>query len=168
MKNKFESKTSIVGGIIFYAFFSLSCTSFFIYWLLLSDSQFDDIIMRYISRGKGINIKTSTIVYIIYTYLGRNGCITFIFLGSLLIYNELFKEIQTLRRYLRKEKLFRQGLVSDMDDDDKPKGFIGSIRQLFSKSRSSSTFASKYTRKELRKMKRELKEIEKEKRKKNS
>ena len=73
------------------------------------------------------------------------------------------EEINTLRRYLRKEKLFKQGLVADMDDDEKPKVFIGSIRQLFSKSKPSSAFASKYTRKELRKMKRELKEIEKEK-----
>lgn len=75
----------------------------------------------------------------------------------------MIEEINTFRRYLRKEKLFKQGLVSDMDDDEKPKGFIGSIRQLFSESRSSSVFASKYTRKELRKMKRELKEIEKKK-----
>lgn len=71
------------------------------------------------------------------------------------------EEINTLRRYLRKEKLYKMGLVSDMDDDEKPKGLIKSIIQLFHKSKSSSPFASKYTRKKLREMKRELKEIEK-------
>ena len=165
-KNKFESKASIIGGVIFYAFFVLACTSFLVYWLLLNDSQFDEVIMHYINRGKGINIKTSGIVAIIYTYGGRKGCITFMFFGTLLIYNELFKEVQTLRRYLRKEKLFKMGLVSDMDDDERPKGLIGSIRQLFRKSPASS-FASKYTRKKLRQMKRELKEIEKRRKKGN-
>ena len=57
MKNKFESKTSIVGGIILYAFFFLACISFLVYGLLLNDSRFDEVIMHYINRGKGINIK---------------------------------------------------------------------------------------------------------------
>ena len=161
MKNKFDSKISIIGGVVFFIFFSLACTSFLVYWLLLNDSQFNDIIMRYIDRGKGTNIKSSAVISIIYTYLGRNGCIAFMFLGTLLMYNELFKEIQTLRRYLRKEKLFKMGLVSDMNDDEKPKGLIGSIRQLFCKSKSSSAFASQYSRRRLRKMKKELNEIEK-------
>lgn len=163
MKNKFDSKISIIGGVVFYFFFSLACTSFLVYWLLLNDSQFNDIIMRYIDRGKGINIKSSAVISIIYTYLGRNGCIAFMFFGTLLMYNELFKEIQTLCRYLRKEKLFKQGLVSDMDDDEKPKGLIKSIRLLFSKRKPSSNSARGYSRKELRKMKRELKEIEQNK-----
>ena len=130
-------------------FFFLACISFLVYGLLLNDSRFDEVIMHYINRGKGINIKTSKIVAVIYTYFGRKGCITFIFLGSLLIYNELFKEIQTLRRYLRKEKLYKMGLVSDMDDDEKPKGFIKSIIQLFHKSKIFFSFCVKIYPKEI-------------------
>ena len=162
-KNKFGTKSSMIGGIIFYGIFTFIGIILLLYLLSLDNAVLMEVLKKYIDSGKGATIKTTAIIAFIYTFLGSTGCIIFLCIGILLLMYSTIEEINTLRRYLRKEKLFKQGLVSDMDDDEKPKGFIGSIRQLFSKSKPSSAFASKYTRKELRKMKRELKEIEKKK-----
>lgn len=160
-KNKFESKSSMIGGIIFYGIFTLIGVMTFFYLLSLNSNEFRDTIKEYIGSGKGATIKTTAIIAFIYTLWGRVGCMIFLCIGSFLLIYSTMEEINTLRRYLRKEKLYKMGLVSDMDDDEKPKGLIKSIIQLFHKSKSSSPFASKYTRKKLREMKRELKEIEK-------
>lgn len=158
-KNKFESKISIIGGIIFYGVFTLVGISTFFYLLSLSGNEFTEVIKKYAASGKGATIKTTAIVNLIYTFFGRSGCIVFLILGDLLILCTLLKEISTLRRYLHKERLFKMGLVSNMDDDDKPLGIVKRVKQLFKKSKGSSVF--KYTRKDLRKMKKELEDMEK-------
>ena len=165
-KNKFESKASIIGGIIFYGIFTLIGITMLFYLLSLEPEVLIDVLKKYINSGKGATIKTTAVVAFIYTFLGSTGCIIFLCIGNLLLMYSTMEEINTLRRYLRKEKLFKMGLVSDMDDDERPRGLIGSIRLLFRKSPASS-FASKYTRKKLRQMKRELKEIEKRRKKGN-
>ncbi len=163
-KNKFESKSSMIGGIILYGIFTLVGITILFYLLALNNEAFIDIIEKYILSGKGATIKTTAIIAFIYTFFGRIGCIIFLCIGILLLMYSAIEEIRTLHRYLRKEKLFKMGLVSNMDDDGKPQGLIKDIRQLFCKSEPSSSFVSKYSRKELRKMKRELKELEKKQR----
>lgn len=132
-----------------------------IYISSMNAVEFDEYIKDYISNGTGAGARSSGLVVVFYSNFGRTGCLLFMFFCDAMVFCQSFSYLNTLRRYLRKEKLFKQGLVSDMDDDEKPKGFIGSIRQLFGKSKPSLAFASKYTRKELRKMKKELKEVEK-------
>lgn len=160
MKNKFDSKASIIGGVIFYGIFTFIGLLMLVELLTLNEKYFDDIIENYISNGKGINIKTRTIVNIIYSYFGRKGCIIFLVFGNLILSYTLYKEIYTLRRYLHKEKLYKMGLVSNMDDDYKPVGLIKSIKQFFKKSGNTATSTVKYSRKDLRKMKKKLKDME--------
>ena len=160
-KKKFESKADIIGGIIIFGIIALGDLWYNIFLCLMNVNEFDEYIKDYISTGTGTNLRSSGLVAVFYSNFGRTGCLLFLLFCNAMVFCQSFEYLNTLRRYLRKEKLYKMGLVSDMDDDEKPKGFIGSIRQLFYKSKSSSTFASQYSRRRLRKMKRELNEIEK-------
>ncbi len=159
-KNKFDTKANIWGGIILYGTFTLIGITTLVYLLSLNNIEFAEIIKKYIASGKGSTLKTTTFINLIYTFLGRPGCIIFLFLGSLLLMYSTIKEVKTLNRYLHKEKLYKMGLVSNMDDDYKPVGLIKSIKQFFKKSGNTATSTVKYSRKDLRKMKKKLKDME--------
>ena len=165
-KKKFEFKEDIIWGIIIFSIMALAGLHYCISLYLMDVDEFDEYIKDYISTGTGTNLRSSGLVAVFYSKFGRTGCLLFLFFCDAMVFCQSFEYLNTLRRYLRKEKLFKMGLVSDMDDDERPRGLIGSIRQLFRKSPASS-FASKYTRKKLRQMKRELKEIEKRRKKGN-
>lgn len=158
-KNKFESKSSIIGGIILYGLFTLIGMIIVVYLVSLTEKEFTNVIDHYVSNGKGATIKTRSVINFIYTYLGRIGCIIFLFIGDLLLFYTLFVEICTLRRYLHKEKLFKRGIVSNMDDDYKPQGLFKSLRNLFSKDFNYQNKRKLYSRKELKKMKKELEDL---------
>lgn len=160
-KNKFESKADIIWSIIIFSAIAIGGLWSNISLCLMDTDEFDKYIMKYILTSKGTNLRSGGIVATFYFNFGRIGCLSFLLFCNAIVFHVSFRYLNTLRRYLRKEKLYKMGLVSDMDDDEKPKGLIKSIIQLFHKSKSSSPFASKYTRKKLREMKRELKEIEK-------
>ena len=166
-KKKFEFKEDIIRGIIIFGIIALAGLHWCISLYLMDVDEFDEYIKDYISTGTGTNLRSSGLVAVFYSKFGRTGCLLFLFFCDAMVFCQSFEYLNTLRRYLRKEKLYKMGLVSDMDDDEKPKGLIKSIKQLFSKSKPSSSFEAKYSRKELRKMKRELKEIEKRRKKGN-
>lgn len=159
-KNKFNSKGSIVGGIVLFGIFTLIGLYTLFYLLLLNDIEFKEVIENYANSGRGATIKTTAIVNFIYTFLGKIGCIMFLSLGTLLLMLSTAKEIKTLRRYLHKEKLFKMGLVSDMDDDCKPLSLFKFIKSLFRKNKNNQRKVKIYSRRELKEMKRELLERE--------
>lgn len=158
-KSKFESKSSIIGGIILYGLFTLIGMIIIAYLVTLTEKGFTNVIDHYVSNGKGATIKTRSIINFIYTYLGRIGCIVFLFVGDLLLIYTLFVEICTLRRYLYKEKLFKKGIVSNMDDDFKPQSLFKLLINLLSKDINNQRNRKIYSKKELRKMKKELDDI---------
>ena len=159
-KKKFEFKENIFWSMIVFLIIALADLWYNIFLCLMNTNEFDEYIKDYISTGTGTNLRSSGLVAVFYSKFGRTGCLLFLFFCDAMVFCQSFEYLNTLRRYLRKEKLYKMGLVSDMDDDEKPKGLIKSIKQLFSKSKPSSSFEAKYSRKELRKMKRELNEIE--------
>ena len=160
-KKKFESKANIIRAMIVFSIMALAGLLVNIHVCSMNADEFDEFIKDYISTGTGTNLRSSGLVSVFYSNFGRTGCLVFVFFCDAMVFCQSFEYLNTLRRYLSKEKLYKMGLVSDMDDDEKPKSFIGSIRQLFCKSKSSSAFASQYSRRRLRKMKKELSEIEK-------
>ena len=166
-KKKFEFKENIFWSMIVFLIIALAGLWASIYVCSMNADEFNEYIKHYISNGTGAGARSSGLVSVFYSNFGRTGCLLFIFFCDAMVFCQSFEYLNTLRRYLRKEKLYKMGLVSDMDDDEKPKGLIKSIKQLFSKSKPSSSFEAKYSRKELRKMKRELKEIEKRRKKGN-
>ena len=159
-KKKFEFKENIFWSMIVFLIIALAGLWASIYVCSMNADEFNEYIKHYISNGTGAGARSSGLVSVFYSNFGRTGCLLFIFFCDAMVFCQSFEYLNTLRRYLRKEKLYKMGLVSDMDDDEKPKGLIESIKQLFSKSKPSSSFEAKYSRKELRKMKRELNEIE--------
>ena len=160
-KKKFDSKADIIWSMIVFFIIALAGLWANIYVGSMNADEFDKYIKNYISNGTGAGARSSGFVAVFYSNFGRIGCLLFVFFCNAMVFCQSLEYLNTLSRYLRKEKLYKMGLVSDMDDDEKSKGLIKSIIQLFHKSKSSSPFASKYTRKKLREMKRELKEIEK-------
>ncbi len=163
-EKKFESKADIVWSIIIFSIIALADLWYNIFLCLMDVDEFDKYIKEYISTAKGTSMRSSGIVAVFYSNFGRTGCLLFLLFCNAIIFHVSFGYLNTLRRYLRKEKLYKMGLVSDMDDDEKPQGLIKRMRLLFSKKKTSSSFARVYSRKELRKMKRELKELEKKQR----
>ena len=160
-KKKFEFKENIFWSMIVFLIIALAGLWASIYVCSMNADEFNEYIKHYISNGTGAGARSSGLVSVFYSNFGRTGCLLFVFFCDAMVFCQSFEYLNTLRRYLRKEKLYKMGLVSDMDDDEKPKGFIGSIRQLFCKSKSSSAFTRQYSRRRLKKMKKELNEIEK-------
>ncbi len=158
-KKKFEFKEDIFWSMIVFLIIALIGLHCNISLYLMDVDEFDEYIKDYISTGTGTNLRSSGLVAVFYSNFSRTGCL--LFFCDAMVFCQSFEYLNTSRRYLRKEKLFKMGLVSDMDDDEKPKGFIGSIRQLFSKSKSSSAFVRQYSRRRLKKIKKELKVMEK-------
>ena len=160
-KKKFESKADIIWGIIIFGIIALGGLWYNIFLCMMNTDEFDSFFKERVLSGTGTNLRSSGLLSVFYSNFGRMGCLLFLFFCNAMVFCQSFEYLNTLRRYLRKEKLYKMGLVSDMDDDEKPKGLIGSIRQLFCKSKSSSAFARQYSRRRLKKMKRELNEMEK-------
>lgn len=160
-KNKFDSKASIIGGMFLYGIFTLIGVLTFFYLLFLDNTEFTLVIEKYVDSGKGATLKTTAIVNFIYTFLGKEGCLIFLFLGCLLLLSVTIKDVKTLFRYLHKEKLFKMGLVNNMDDDYKPHSLFKSLKNLFNKEINNQRKRKIYSKKELRKMKKEMDNIDK-------
>lgn len=164
---KFESKSIIIGNLILQTVAVIMGGYVVMDILLKSDLEFEQFIDQY-SNGTGSTRSIRSIVYIIYKYSGRIGCLIIFSLiagGILLIW---IKEFNSLRRYLHKEKLFKMGMVSDMDDDYKPESLFKSLRNLVHKDFGNQKKVKTYSRKELKEMKKKLSDIEKGKRRRSN
>lgn len=159
-KNKFTSKKNIIGGIILYGVFTIAGLWILLSMLSLNESEFKESIEHYIKGAAGATIKTRALVNFVYTFFGRKGVILFFIFLTVVISLALTNEIRTLSRYLRKEKLFKLGLVSDMDDDHRPVGLFQFLKGLFRKPKTGRPQVKTYSRRELREMKKKLQELE--------
>lgn len=158
-KNKFTSKGDIIGGIVLYGIFALVGIGFLCYFFSLDELKFKEIIEHYINGASGANLKNGAIVNLIYTIGGKTGCIIFLILSIFLLSYITLKEIFKLRRFLCKERLFKQGLVADMDDDHVSRSLFVILKGLFSR-KSFFRKPKIYSRKELRRMQQEIEESE--------
>lgn len=159
-KNKFDSKQSIIWKTIFNFCIALVALYYVVMLCLIDSVEFVKYIEHYIRSGTGISRGSSTIINVFYSGFGKIGVILFLILCNFILWWMTFTSLNRLRRYLHKEKLYKMGLVSNMDDDYKPVGLIKSIKQFFKKSGNTATSTVKYSRKDLRKMKKKLKDME--------
>ncbi|MFW6247398.1 MAG: hypothetical protein ACOC22_04495 [bacterium] len=75
---------------------------------------------------------------------GKEGLLAVPIVGIIGILYISYKEIFEYIRFLRKDKLFRQGLVDNMYDDYQPKGVIRTIKSFFARNRTPRGIKKKY------------------------
>lgn len=84
---------------------------------------------------------------------GKKGIVVLasIFVLGALYY--LIKEIREFRRFLRKDRLYKQGLVNNLYDDNPPPGFFKLIYLLFTRKKEAKTSRIKIDKKKIEKLK---------------
>lgn len=81
------------------------------------------------AKGRGAQGIQMLLVY----YFGKNGIMFVLVLSVLGFTYHMIKEIREFKRYIKKDRLFRMGLVNDLYDDYKPKSLREHIILLFRK-----------------------------------
>ncbi|MBR8534213.1 hypothetical protein KDU71_01460 [Carboxylicivirga sediminis] len=80
---------------------------------------------------------------------GKRGLVIGMSLISFVIINEVYSMTFTLVRYRRKLKLYKKGIVTDLNDYHKPFGIIGHLKYLIkNRNKQDSSF---YYKKNIRK-----------------
>ncbi|MGF7140754.1 hypothetical protein [Roseimarinus sediminis] len=128
-KNKFNDPVSIKWDI-FYTIFWLAIVVFmFVFIVPKSEEElliiFGDVDLVGTSRQRA----SDAIQAFIINHFGKTGYIVFISILSLIIIDQLFKWIYSIIRYKRKLNLFRNGIVTDLNDYSKKVGLFGFIWQ---------------------------------------
>jgi hypothetical protein len=121
-------------------------THFFIYtgWLVLVCWTFNfffgftenEISKSFINQeliGSSSQRMSGAIQEILARKFGKKGILGLTFVGILIGIYAFYKDIFEFRRFLKKEKLFKQGLVDNMYDDYKPRSIFQLIKWVFSK-----------------------------------
>ena len=130
-KNKFKSSSIYITRLIVYVI-GVFAFSWLLFRLLNSTEQ--ELINRYSDQeliGGASQRGSKSLQRFLVNRFGKEGLIAIPLLVLIGVVYELFKEFAEYNRYLRKSKLFKRGLVSNMDDDQESVSIIRRIKNLY-------------------------------------
>jgi hypothetical protein len=131
--NNFKWKSTYYSNLVIMTIFVIAGTWLFFRTLMHSDQEIFDLYMNRDLIGRARQKMAIGIEKFIVGNWGKNGLvITNVIIASGAYYFFL-KEFFEFRRFLKKEKLFKQGLVDNMYDDHKPQSIFQIIKWVFSK-----------------------------------
>jgi hypothetical protein len=148
---KFKSKKQYYIHLLF-DLIGLSIAIWLISWIITTNEQ--ELISYFSNQelsGSSSQRGAQIIEQILAEKWGKTGLISIPLLVSCGILYELIREIREYIRYINKEKLYKAGLVDNLDDDIRQKSIIKSIRDIFSIKKNKK----KYAKKNIKKMKKD-------------
>lgn len=149
---KFKSNSTYITHFVIYIIgISLAV------WVLfrLTNSTEQELINRYFEQeliGGASQRGAQVLQRILINNFGKFGLVAIPLIGVIGLLNVLFKELFDYFRFLNKSKLFKQGLVNNLDDDYESVSIFERARSLFGL-KSKKYPSNKKMRKELRKNK---------------
>ncbi|MFW5983572.1 MAG: hypothetical protein ACOCQ4_03665 [bacterium] len=149
---KFKSNSTYITRLIIYII-GIAVFGWLLYRLINSTEH--ELIQRYSEQeliGGASQKGAKSLQRFLINKFGKEGLIAVPLLVIIGVVYELLKEFGEYNRYLRKSKLFRRGLVSNLDDDYEPVSIFKRVRNIFG-SKSKKNPSNKKMRKELRKNK---------------
>lgn len=129
----FKLKSSYYRNIIGLCIFVLIFTWLVYRTLIHSEQELFDLYMNRGLIGRSRQRMSIGIQKFIVSNWGKQGLVITYGIITLGTYYLFVKEIFEFRRFLKKEKLFKQGLVDNMFDDHKPRSIFQLIKGIFNK-----------------------------------
>ena len=149
---KFKSNSTYITHFVIYIIgISLAV------WVLfrLTNSTEQELINRYSEQeliGGASQRGAQALQRMLINKFGKFGLVAIPLIGVIGLLNVLLKELFEYSRFLKKSKLFRRGLINNLDDDYESISIFKRVRNLFD-SKSKKYPSNKKMRKELRKNK---------------
>ncbi len=125
---KFQSIESLRSNIIFVclALFVMIFTGFYI--LPMTEDEVYENFTNQELIGSSNQRGVQNIQMFLVSNWGKKGLVIGMSIAAIFIIDEVYKIIFTLRRYRKKLKMYRKGLVDNLNDYHKQLGIIGHIR----------------------------------------
>jgi hypothetical protein len=131
--NNFKWKSAYYRNLIGLSVFVIAFTWLFVNTIMLTEEQIFDLFMNRGLIGRARQRMAIGIEKFIVRNWGKNGLVITNMVITAGAYYIFLKEFFEFRRFLKKEKLFKQGLVDNMYDDHKPQSIFQLIKWVFSK-----------------------------------
>ena len=149
---KFKSNSTY---IVRFAIYIIGIIAFSWVLIRLFNATEQELVQRYSEQeliGGASQRGSKALQRFLINKFGKEGLIAIPLLVIIGVVYELLKELSEYFRFLKKSKLFRQGIVNNLDDDYESVSIFKRIRNLFG-SKSKKYPSNKKMRKELRKNK---------------
>jgi hypothetical protein len=154
-KNKyFRANTEYYFRMIVFAF-AITGSMFLFFWLLSTNEEdLVDIFGQQESSGNSSHRGVQAIEMILVKCFGKFGVVTIPILAIIEFSYFLIKEVFEFSRFLKKDKLYKQGLVNNLEDDYIPVSFFQAIRNVLKPMKTTKEYPSeKFMRETLKKNK---------------
>ena len=155
--NKFEQPTfqTYLGWCLWlpwFLFFNYLVINFY----LMSSVEFQEFFSNWSVTGSAEQKRAGALIVFTYKYFGRNGILTLTTIMVLLVDLETIGDFLKFVRYHRKNRLYKRGLVTNLDDDYEFPRLSVLVKNLFTKDRSKRKRIAFRSKKEYREMRNKL------------
>lgn len=131
LQKKFKPNSIYMYHLLIYIVGFILSLYTFIRFINSTEQELVDIFLRQELTGSAKQRGAQAIERIIVYYLGKEGIVAVPFIGVIVLLNKFIKELLEYLRFLKKNKLFRQGLVNNLDNDYIPTPFLKRLKNIF-------------------------------------
>lgn len=155
--NKFEQPTfqTYLGWCLWLPWFFL-INYIDIYTYFMSPLEFHDFFSNWSVTGSAAQKRAGALIIFTYKYFGRNGILVLGTTMTLIVDLETIGSFLKLVRYHRKNRLYKRGLVTNLDDDYEFPRLSVLIKNLFTKDKSKRRRIAFRSKKEYREMRKKF------------
>jgi hypothetical protein len=151
MARNFKRKSQYFSHFILYLIWLSGGIWILVWGLKTPERELIDFFSNQELSGSSSQRGAQIIEQILANKFGKLGLLSVPVFGILGILYLFIKDLKEYMRYIHKNKLFKAGLVDNLDDDIRQKSIIKSIRDTFSIKKNKK----KYAKKNIKKMKKD-------------